>query len=330
MTISQAIICILGIVVGLGGSAFFSGVETGVYSLNRIRLHVFAHAQHSGAAVLERMLRRPNRLLAALLVGNNIVNYVVSTSLGVLLDAQGYRGWAQVGINAVILMPALLILGEIVPKDVFRGHADRLVYQFARPLAVWQWLLTVTGIVPLIDRISRAFEPAEGEDLPMHMMHPRRLVTALIREGVGQGVISAYQSDMVDRVLELGQLRVRDVMIPWARAVAARADGPPEAIWKLADRAPHERVPLLESDGRAMGFIEVDQVLEYDPDRCPPLRELAQPLTEVAAGASCRAALLQLQRGRQAMAVVLDGDRPIGLVTTKELVEPIVGELETW
>ena len=330
MTLYQTLLCAGGLIVGLAGSALFSGIETGVYSLNRVRLHVFAHAQRAGAATLEALLRRPNRLLAALLVGNNIVNYMVSTSIGTLLDGAGYRGWSQVAINALLLMPVLLVFGEIIPKDMFRAHADRLTYRFARFLSIWQLLLTVTGIVPLIDRISRAFEPGDDQELPMHMLHPRRLVTALIREGVGLGVISPYQSDMVDRVLELSHLPVREVMIPWAKAVATRADAPPEAVWTLADRTAHERVPLLDSAGRPIGRIEIERVLSYEPDKCPPLTQLAEPLAQLDPDMSCRAALLHLQQQRLTMAVVLEKDRPIGLVTTKELVEPIVGELEVW
>jgi putative hemolysin len=330
VTQSQWIVCGVGVAAGLGGSALFSGIETGIYSLNRVRLHVFAHAHRAGAATLERLLRTPNRMLAALLVGNNIFNYVISIALGAMLEAWGYRGWSQVGVNTLLLMPMLLIFGEIVPKDLFRAHADRLVYSFARPLAAWQGLLVACGLVPLIDVISRRFERAGGEHLPMHLMHPRRLVTALIREGVGQGVISAYQSDMLDRVLEFGQRTVADVMIPWASVDAVRADADPQAIWEMADRVPHERLPLLDAAGRPVGTIDIDRVLSCEPGQCPPPAQLADPLIVVHPDLSCRQALARLQHERQTIAVVVAGDRAVGIITPKELIEPIIGELEVW
>jgi CBS domain containing-hemolysin-like protein len=317
--------------IGTLGSATFSGVETGLYAINRVRLHVLAHQPGSNAAVLERLTLRPNRILGTLLVGNNIVNYVASLAISMILDDAGYHGWSQVFFSAAILTPVLFIFGEVLPKDVFRSHADTLTYYFAQPLRTLQYLLIGLGILPLIDAVSRGIHRVlGGEATPAEMMHPRRQVTDLIREGVGHGLITQYQSAIIDRVLEFNRLTVADVMTPWATVTSVRVNQPPEAVWALANRVPYTRVPLVDAQGRALGAIEIEAVLTCDPASCPPFERMLQPIAQIDRGMTCRAALRHLQQQRMTLAIVVEHDRPIGLVTTKDLVEPIIGELEAW
>lgn len=332
MSWEQAIYWYALAAIGILGSAMFSGLETGTYTLNRVRLHVLAHAPRSNAAVLDRLLRSPNRLLGTLLVGNNVANYLSSLAIAALLGGAGYGDWAQVGINAAILTPLLFIFGEVLPKDLFRSHTDRLTYYFARPLLYLQQLLIYSGALPLIDLVSHGLQRiVHGAEMPLGVLHPRRVVTQLMRESAGHGVISLYQSDMVDRVLQLEQLRVRDVMVPWSEVVAARVSQPPEAIWALADRFPYARLPLLDGQGQPVGILELFDVLRHDPQTCPPLQQLAQPIVRLAPSVSCRTGLVTLQRRYSSMGIVYENrHRPVGLVTLKDLVEPIVGELDVW
>ncbi len=313
---------------GMAGSALFSGLETGIYTLNRVRLHVRAHTAGSRADVLQRMTARPNRLLGTLLVGNNLANYLASYAVAILLSSAGHEGWAQVGINALILTPLLFVFGEVLPKDLFRRHADRLVYPMARPLAWMQVILR--PFLVLIGAISTLLQRLFNQETLSMAAHPRRVVTELLKEGVGHGLISAYQSDMIDRVLRAGKLNVRHVMVPWEKVTTAQTKQPPEAIWSLADRVPYARWPLLDEHSFCVGYLDVIQLLKLEEATCPPLLELAQPIIRIDPDTSLHDAMLHLQLQRAPMALVVAKKQPIGLVTIKDLVEPIVGELEAW
>jgi putative hemolysin len=189
-------------------------------------------------------------------------------------------------------------------------------------------LLKWTGVVWLVEGVTRSLRRLTGEtESPEAISQPRRVITQLMREGLGHGVISPYQSNMIDRALELGQLTVQEVMRPWRSAAAVRTTDTAEAVWALADRVPYSRFPLMDPAGQPIGLVEVNTVLQHDPRTCPPLQMLARPVAKVPRYLSLPEALQTLQRTGSSMAVVLDHRRPVGLVTVKDLIEPLVGEL---
>jgi putative hemolysin len=312
------------------GCGLFSGIETGVYTINRIRLHVTAHS-NAAAATLLRMIDNPNRLIATLLIGSSCVNYLASIALGAIIEETGYTGWTLVLIDAAVLTPILVIFGEVVPKDLFRSHTDRLLYPLIRPLSWLYNFLGWIGVLPLIDAVSRLLHSLlRSREEAVRLMSPRRLVGHLMREGVGHGVISQYQSDVIDRALHMSRLTVADVMEPWKTATFVRATQGAEAVWQIANRVPFSRVPLVDGAGKPVGILEVEAVLRRPADRCPPLATLARPVPKIAGGLSLRQALLTLQQARSSMGVVVDGERTLGLVTSKDLVEPLIGDLVAW
>jgi CBS domain containing-hemolysin-like protein len=317
--------------LGALGSGLFAGLETAIYTINRVRLHVRAHHRLSGAAVLEGLIASPNALIATLLVGVNISNYIMTLGISAIMSHAGLHGWREVVAEIAVVTPILLIFGEVLPKDVFRSHSDVLAYPFARLLWLMRGTLHYLGLIPLIDAVNWLIRRRlHGSEQPAEISHPRRFVTELMKEGVGHGVITPYQSDMIDRVLRINKMRLDDVMMPWTEVTTVRTNQTCEAIWQLADRSPFARVPLVDVVGRPIGMIEVNTVLRYDPAGCPPLESLAQPLPSFTPDMSLHQALIELQRTKAAMALVKEKGKPLGIVTAKDLVEPIVGELGAW
>lgn len=324
-------VCLTLLAVGVAASSSFSGVETGIYTLNRVRLHVLAHQGNRRAVILQELLHRPNRLLGTLLIGNNMANYLTTYSLAVPLESMHLHHAQLIILESLLITPLLFIFGEVLPKDLFRGYTDRLTYPFASPLQWFQRLLWWTGLLPLIDGISslmaRWFHSSELTGLTLH---PRRVMTYLIKEGVGHGVISPYQSNMVERVLQFGEQTVQSVMVEWPDVAAVSVGDEPAVLWRLADRSSHSRFPLLDASGRPVGAIDIYDVLMHDPPTCPPLATLARDLPRVAPDTPLRQALALCQKHQVTMALVARGQQPLGIVTLKDLVEPIIGDVEVW
>ena len=105
-------------------SALYSGLETGLYTVNKIRLDVRALSGVASAKRLLAIVNRPARMLAVLLVCNNIANFLASYGAARLLEETTLGPWLAITVNAVVMIPILFIFGEVLPKDLFRSFLN--------------------------------------------------------------------------------------------------------------------------------------------------------------------------------------------------------------
>lgn len=324
-----------GIVAALGiaGAAACSGLETGAYCLNRVRLHVRARATpvDYAARLLARELEHPERLLAANLIANSLFAYLGATGVTAVLDRLGYSDAAKIGINVLVLTPVFLVLVESLPKEVFRSEADRLMYTFAPALTVARLVLTGFGVLPLVrgfaDGVARLIG---GEGEAGLAQSGRERLNAMIRESAAQGALSPAQAALVDRAVVFHRLTVGDEMVPWARVTPVPADWDRTRLLALLARTRHTWLPVVDprsGGARVLGvlrhtdlYVRGDAAIEsmmVQPARLPP----GTPLAE---------AVVALREARAPVGIVEHNGKAIGLVTIKDLVEPLTGELLEW
>jgi len=318
-------------VIGFAGSAMYSGLETGAYSLNRIRLHVLMHRGDRAANILHNLIKHPTVLLTTLLIGNNITNYLGTAAMGVVIESRGLSDWEAILLNTLIVTPVLFVVGETLPKDLFAAHSDRLMYRLAPVLSISRGVFYYTGLTPLISLFSGLMMKAIGRDPRVSAFHPRRQVGLLVREGVGYGLLTHEQSAIVDRVLDLAGRTVQEEMTTWTGVDKIRLNDSPAMIRRLAQRTAHSRVPVLDKNGAVAGVLNLNQALVHDAGDCPQIGELMTPAESVAQNLSVRDALSALQQQAAGFAVVT-GRRgePVGIITIKDLIEPITGDLARW
>jgi len=317
--------------LGFAGSALYSGLETGAYSLNRIRLHVLMHQGDRNAITLHRLISQPTELLTTLLIGNNVTNYLGTAAMGVILASRGLGDWEVILMNALIVTPILFVVGETLPKDLFAAHSDRLMYRLTGVLSFSAGLFTYTGLTPLIGLFSGILMKALGQDPRVGAYHPRRQVGLMVREGVGYGLLSPEQSAIVDRILNMAGRTVHEEMTDWQSVEKIRLHDSPAMIRRLAQRTTHTHVPVLDRNGAVAGVLRLNDALTHDNKTCPPIGELMQPAQTVPHDLPVRDALGLLQRHTTGLAVVT-GSRgePVGIATVKDLIEPITGDLARW
>ena len=316
--------------LGVVASALFSGLEIGMYRLNRVRLHLLAQQGQANAKTLAGLLRSNSAMLATLLVANNLANHISSSATSILLESWDFTPWQVIGVSCLIITPILFIFGETLPKDAFAAHADRLVYPFAKLLWVLRWFFTFIGVLPLILLIS---------ELPMRLLggkqrgaglHPRHHMNMLVREGVGYGLLSDEQSAIVQRVLELGSSTVAHEMVAWKKVRRLSPTQDTETLWKLAQETSLSRFPVMDEQGKVKGVVSLYDALRYEQDECPPVAELIQPAIFFERDTPVRTALATLREHHGTLGIVMDRQRPVGVVTIKDLVEPVTGELSSW
>ncbi|MEM9252667.1 MAG: CNNM domain-containing protein [Planctomycetota bacterium] len=318
--------------LGFCGSALYSGMETGSYRLNRVRLHLRAQRREPEAVALEAETSDLSRLLSTLLIGNNVTNQLGTTAMGIMLLSLVTNEWAAVAVNAAVVTPILFVVGETLPKDFFSAHADAVMYRLAGVLRWSRRAFYYTGLTPAVGVAWAVLSKVVGRQGKYDATHPRREMTFLFKEGIGYGLLTDQQSALVDRVMRLSDTKLGDAMTPWARAMKVRADDPPGVMWRLAEQGGgRSRYPVVERGGKVVGVVNVLDALVHDRDACPPIRELMTDAVTLSASLGLRNGLSEMQAKGGSLAVVTDErGKPVGVVTPRDLVEPITGQLAQW
>ncbi|MCX5659866.1 MAG: CNNM domain-containing protein [Planctomycetota bacterium] len=330
MSTADTIFWMTMLLLGVAGMGLCAGLEIGLYTVNRVRLHLLAHKGRHNARVLEGILHQPAAHLGALLIATSAFANIVSGVAGVLLDSRNLPHWQVILYDVAIVTPLLFIFAEVLPKDLFSAYADQLLYPFAR-LIIWltrglQW----TGVLPLLQGATNVALrvlglPRRGPTFP-----PRVQMVAMVRESVGYGLLSDEQSAIVQRVVDLSDRTVGEEMIPWAKVLKVNADDPPTALWRLAEGTSVSRFPATDAQGKVVGVVSLYDALLHTPEHCPPIRDLARSAPAFERHEPLRQALGRLRRSDVGMAIVNDHGKPVGIVTIKDLIEPITGELASW
>ena len=329
---------IVPIVLAIGGTflaAIFSGSEMGVYSVNRVRLSLREQAAATPsntrarwvAGLLSKELASSSRLLGTILIGYNMASYLAAIGTTNLLIGLGYSELGIVVLNTLLIGPVLFVLADAMPKEIFRAEADRLMYALAPLLRLCRVLCQISGVLlvirgatNLVERFLPVEESGDASD-------PRQRISELIKEGASNGLISDTQLSMLDRAFALREVRVADEMVPWAKVKTLSTNWARSKLLDTLGDKPASRYPLLDASGKLIGIVKTTDVLS-NPDST--LESLAEEPTYIEPGHSVRAALLTLKAEGIRLAIVRDRGRPVGLVTAKDLVEPLTGELTAW
>lgn len=334
-----------GAFVALFASAVFSGNEIGLYSLSKVRLRLRTARREKNALVLEEWMRQPTNALEGLLVMQNITGFCFSAAVTEILAGYGFSEFSQALFSILIVIPLVLVFADIMPKDLYHSHADQWTYRQVPVMRFFFNLLTLLGILPLVHFLSRASVRMVGSKrtTDAEPKGPRTEMLNLFQESAATGVLTGMQQDLVQRALRLGRINIREIMIPWGRVVGVPASISTDGFRALVRRYNVSRLPVLgRSTSEVLGVVDVQDVLTVlaSPGPNPggagaagPFRltDHLHPAMTLIGEQTVRSAITLMQRARQTLAVVVDRQgRAIGLVTMKDLVEELVGDLETW
>ncbi|MCG3137430.1 MAG: hypothetical protein HJJLKODD_01274 [Phycisphaerae bacterium] len=321
-----------GFLLFLAGSAYYSGAETAFYSANEIRLRVRAAQGHPGAEAALELLRDRPGLIASCMIGNNIVNYLLTimgalliTASTVDLDASDIELW-----TTLLVAPITFLWGEIIPKNYCRQQADAVVPQVSRPLLFFKLLFHWCGVLPVLNWVSRFILRLVHQQADLaEALQPQAEVTALLREGVAHGVMTDQQTRLVEGVLKLSDLSLGRVMVPLAQVTTIDyAAGRAEAL-KLLREHPFSRYPVVQNrPDHIVGVIDVYEFLAAGEERVAA--HMTHPL-RLRVDTSVATALQTMRQTRQTFGIVMDrNNRATGIVSIKDLVEEIIGDLRVW
>ena len=246
---------ILALLVAL--SAFFSGSETALLSLDSLRVQYHVAKGRPGARLLESIRKHPDRLLGAILVGNNLVNIAAS----VFATAFFVRFYGDHGelLTILVLTPVILIFAEVCPKTFAARNPERVSFWVVRPIKLIMVLLgpvvwLVTGMARLMNRFSRS--ETDGVTISEDQ------IRTMISVGEEAGVVGQEKRRMLHGVFELSQIRVRDIMIPRTEVVGMEVATPFAEVLQVAQQASHSRLLVYEQSlDQVAGVIHSKDIL---------------------------------------------------------------------
>ena len=308
-------------------SAFFSGSETALMTLNRYRLRHLAEEGHKAAGLAQRLLARPDRLIGLILLGNNFVNIMASSLATVLAIRLGGEG--AIPLAAGLLTLVILIFSEVAPKTLAALHPEKLAFP-----AAWIYtpLLKVSyPLVALVNLFANAvlkllrIYPEEGGRDTLSQEELRTIVNE------AGALIPRKHQKMLLAILDLEKATVEDIMVPRQEIDGIDLDEPwDELVQDLLEMPYTQALVYRGSIDNVVGFIHARRLMqalmsgELTPQR---LESLIQKPYYIPEGTPLNTQLLNFQKAKQRVGLVVDeyGD-VLGLVTISDLLEQIVGE----
>jgi Mg2+/Co2+ transporter CorB len=310
-------------------SAFFSGSETALMSLNRYQLRHKARQGHRGAKLAEQLLKRPDRILGLILLGNNLVNILAASMVALIMMELG--GQPAVALGSLLMTLVILIFAEAAPKTWAALHPERIAYPAA--LIYYPLLKISYPLIWLINVCSNGVlflfgvKPGDSELQALTRDELRTVV-----HEAGSRISSRYQQMLIG-ILDLEKVTVDDVMVPRNEIVGIDLDDDVSDIGREIADSQHTRLPVFrDSIDNVIGILHLRRLANM-AERSFDKNELEMLLDEpyfVPEGTPLSMQLVQFQRRRLRIAMIVDEYGDIqGIVTLEDILEEIVGEFTT-
>jgi len=310
-------------------SFVLSGMEAGVFALSRLRIRQQMRAGKRSAEVLHKYLENPETFLWTILVGNTLANFAILGWLVTVLHEtlNGHLLWFILIFSVIVFL--FYAFFDLLPKMLFRNFPNRLCMLLAQPFRAIDFLLR--PLVALVEWFSGLLlRWRGGKTFTGHLFGNREELRLVMQESA-QGFTSEERA-MINRVLDLQSLTVRQVVKPLEPAATASTQTPVSEVLTLCRERRVTRLPVWETqDGqqRIRGLISLKSLLfESDLDPNKPIGNYMKPALFLNEDMRLEVALRRMQRSGQRLAIVLGREgREIGLVTLQDVLKVIFGEV---
>lgn len=325
---------LLGILAGLILlSAFFSGSETALMSINRYRLRHKVRQGHRGAVLVNTLLHKPDRLIGLILLGNNFVNFLAAMLTPfIAMHFYPHQTPLLLFVSSIILTLVFLIFAEVTPKTLAAMHPELVAYPAA---FIYTGLLKIAlPIVISVNSVTNGILRLFGvtADKAASISLSREELSTVVKEaGV---MLPQRHRSMLLNVLQLEHATVEDIMVPRNEVVGIDLDDNWEDILDQLQHVKHTRIPVFrESIDHIVGVLHIKRIMRLITDNDFNKEQLQETVNEpyfIPEGTPLTKQLLAFQRLKHRLALVVDeyGDL-LGLVTLEDILEEIVGEFTT-
>ena len=300
-------------------SFFFNGIESGLLSIDPIRLRQNVKRRVPAAVRLNRLLQHPERLLVTVLLFTNAADI-----LGLfLLTRELVRSWGYAGylISLAIALPVYLFLLSVLPKSLFRRFPFRALAQLAGVLELASLLFS--PLLELGARLGKLLLPDRAAKRA-RLFAGREELKQITQQSELEGSLTSTERAMIHNVVDFRAVKVRDVMLPLAKVVALKPSASTQEAVDLSASSGLDRLPVITSGGQPAGLVNVLDIL-LDQDGRKPLDNYVRRIVTTSEEESAHRVVQQLRAARLGLAAVLDRKKNFrGIVTIEDLVRRLV------
>lgn len=311
-------------------SAFFSGSETALMRLNKYRLLHLIKSDHLGAKMAHKLLKKPDRLIGLILLGNNFIN-IFASSIATILALRLY-GEAGIAIAAGLLTFVILIFSEVAPKTWAASHPERLA--FFASIIYTPLLKLLYPLVWVINTLSNLLLKIFGihvnhdADAPLQHEELRTVVTE------AGSLIPEEHKDMLLGILDLQQATVEDIMTPINEIHGIDLDDEKDDIKKQLLNSSYSNLPIFSTNMDSIqGYLrtkDIFKLIQSDDFNQEKLLETQRAPYFIPNNTSLYKQLINFQQNKQRFAFVVNEYGSIlGLITLQDVLEEVIGEFTT-
>lgn len=321
---------LIAFVVLLGFSGFFSSSETSLFSLSSIQIEQMRRDAHPRVGLIERLLSEPRRLIVTILIGNEFVNVAASViSAAMVIDLMGAENKY---FNLFIMVPILLLFGEITPKTLairnnvaFAGYQSRPIDLFARAISPLRWV--VREVADLFITLVVGKQRSRGNIITEDM------VRTLAQEAVGEGALDQTEAQFIHQIFDFGSKTLEDIMTPRADIDFLSVDTPLREALREVRESRQSRLPVYDTHrDNVLGILHARDLLKVDFGAADEpetgLRGILRKPYFVPESKSATQQFNDFRKRRRSFALTVDEYGGVtGLVTMEDLLECIFGDI---
>lgn len=306
-------------------SGFFSSAETALISCSSIRMRTLADEGNKRAQKVLDILNQKEKMLSAILIGNNLVNTFTASIAATIAYA---FGGAAVGVATFLITFLILVFGEITPKTIATQEADEMALSYVPVISFLMMLFTpAIAIVNAVSSVLlKVLGKEKGETPSLTETELRKIVDVSHEEGV----IEEDEKELIHKVFDFGDAKAKDVMVPRVHVIMAEDTITREELLEIFREQQFTRVPIYhESVDNIIGLINMKDFLLADENDAFRLEEMMRPAYFTFENKPISELMLEMKQSTFNLAVVLDEYGELaGVVTLEDIIEEIVGEVQ--
>lgn len=319
------IIQLVIVIILLSASAFFSSAETALMTSNKLRMRNLAENGDKRAAKVLKVTENTDKMLSAILIGNNIVNLTAS-SISTALTLKIF-GSKLVGIATGILTFLILVFGEITPKNVASKNAENMALAYIGVISFLVTLLTpVIFIVNTVAKFVISIFNKNGDD---NNAVTEEELRAMVEYSHEEGVIENEEKKMIVNVVDFGDTVAGDIMVPRVDMVMVDEKSSYEEILQVFREERYTRIPVYEeTPDNVIGILNVKDFLLIEDKENFIMKELLREPLYTYEYKKTSALMMDMRKTGANIVIVLDEyGITAGLITLEDMLEEIVGEI---